>query len=227
MKQPPLYIGIDGCPRGWVAVGLDDDGFSAAVLAPNFSELLERCAESEVIAVDIPIGLMDTGFREADLTVRSFLQRRASSLFTTPPRSALEAEDYAEACELSRKLTGKAFSRQSWALKTKIMEVDPFIGDSQIWEVHPEVSFRLMADQELSYSKKTWGGQQERRRLLESVGVRVPDDIGEADRAGADDVLDAAAAAWTARRIAWGEARSFPEDSQQTDRSGRLIAIWG
>jgi len=227
MKQPPPYIGIDGCPRGWVAIGLDDQGFSEAFLAPNFAELLDRCAESQVIAVDIPIGLTDVGFREADLTVRSFLRGRASSLFTTPPRSALEAEEYAAACELSRKLTGKAFSRQSWALKKKIMEVDPFIGDSRIWEVHPEVSFRLMADHDLTYSKKTWGGQQERRHLLESVGVRVPDHLGEADRAGADDVLDAAAAAWTARRIAQGEARSFPEDSEQSDRSGRVIAIWG
>jgi predicted RNase H-like nuclease len=39
----------------------------------------------------------------------------------------------------------------------------------------------------------------------------VPDDLGAAGRAGADDVLDAAAVAWTASRLAAGTAVSFPD----------------
>jgi predicted RNase H-like nuclease len=46
--------------------------------------------------------------------------------------------------------------------------------------------------------------------VLAAAGIVVPTDIGEAGRAGADDVLDAAAAAWSAGRIARGEARCFP-----------------
>ncbi len=32
MTQSSPYIGIDGCPRGWVAVGLGEEGFSTAVI---------------------------------------------------------------------------------------------------------------------------------------------------------------------------------------------------
>jgi len=227
MGKPVRFIGVDGCPGGWVAIGLDERGFAGALLEPTFAELLERCADAEVIAVDIPIGLADAGPREADLATRSFLKGRASSVFITPPRAALEAEDYAAGCALAREITGKAFSRQAWALRAKILEVDACATDSRIYEVHPEVSFQILAGQKLSYSKKKWGGQEERRRLLEGAGIVLPEAPSEADRAGADDVLDAAAAAWTARRIARDEARSFPEGAAQLDRSGRVMAIWG
>jgi len=223
------YIGVDGCPRGWVAIGLDEHGFADAFLAPTFADLLEHtgCKDARIIAVDIPIGLADAGPREADLASRAFLKGRTSSVFITPPRAALEAEDYVAGCALAREITGKAFSRQAWALRKKLFEVDACAADSRIYEVHPEVSFQLLAGEKLDYSKKEWGGQQERRRLLEGAGVVFPDTLSEADRAGADDVLDAAAAAWTARRIARGKARSFPEGAEQLDRSGRVMAIWG
>jgi predicted RNase H-like nuclease len=42
--------------------------------------------------------------------------------------------------------------------------------------------------------------------------------------APADDVLDAAAAAWTARRKAVGEARSLPDPPELI--RGRPVAIW-
>jgi predicted RNase H-like nuclease len=47
------------------------------------------------------------------------------------------------------------------------------------------------------------------------VGARVP----------VDDLLDAAAAAWTARRLLAGVARSLP-DPPQSVASGTSIAIW-
>jgi hypothetical protein len=52
-----------------------------------------------------------------------------------------------------------------------------------------------------------------RRRLLaDTAGIVLPDDLGPAGRAAAvDDVLDAAAAAWTARRVAHGQARPLPD----------------
>jgi predicted RNase H-like nuclease len=41
----------------------------------------------------------------------------------------------------------------------------------------------------------------------------------------ADDILDAAAVAWTATRIASGRAASLPSPPQPDD-AGRPIAIW-
>jgi predicted RNase H-like nuclease len=77
--------------------------------------------------------------------------------------------------------------------------------------------------------KKTWNGMHARRRRLADAGIVLPDELGEiqpAHRVGIDDIIDAAIAAWTARRIARGKARSFPADATQKDASGRIIAIW-
>jgi predicted RNase H-like nuclease len=41
----------------------------------------------------------------------------------------------------------------------------------------------------------------------------------------ADDILDAAAVAWSATRIARGQADSFPRPPQPDD-TGQPIAIW-
>ncbi|MFI6764988.1 DUF429 domain-containing protein [Streptomyces sp. NPDC050355] len=53
----------------------------------------------------------------------------------------------------------------------------------------------------------------------------LPDDLGDAGRTPPDDVLDAAAAAWTAHRIACGRARSVPNPPER-DAGGRPVAIW-
>jgi predicted RNase H-like nuclease len=78
----------------------------------------------------------------------------------------------------------------------------------------------------LSNAKKTWGGAHVRRQRLIDAGIIVPDDLGEVDQVGIDDILDAGIAAWSARRIAGGQARSFPAEASQRDASGRMIAIW-
>jgi len=57
----------------------------------------------------------------------------------------------------------------------------------------------------------------------------VPEEINPRGRlAAADDVLDAAAVAWTARRIAAGTARSFPDPPVILAGEGaaRVQAVW-
>ena len=112
-------------------------------------------------------------------------------------------------------------SRQAWALRDKLLEVNDLRDEgAALHEVHPEVSFRAMAGAPLLHGKRTWTGQRQREGLLRHVGIELPAEIGQAGEAAVDDVLDAAAAAWTARRIAFGHARSLPEPPE----SG--IAIW-
>ncbi len=84
-----------------------------------------------------------------------------------------------------------------------------------------------MNEGRLPHGKKTWGGLQARLGLLRGQGIELPAVLGEADNVGIDDVVDAAAAAWSARRIARGHARSFPDPVVQRDPKGRMIAIWG
>ena len=63
----------------------------------------------------------------------------------------------------------------------------------------------------------------ERRRLLEREGIRLAPELPRIGTTAADDVLDAAAAAWTARRIAAGRHHTVPERPEQIE--GRAVAI--
>jgi predicted RNase H-like nuclease len=93
-------------------------------------------------------------------------------------------------------------------------------------EVHPEVTFTELAGSPLAESKKTWAGAMRRRRLLAAAGLDLPDDLGPAAlRAGVDDVLDAAAAAWTARRVLDRTASSLPAEPESVS-NGAKAAIW-
>ena len=54
----------------------------------------------------------------------------------------------------------------------------------------------------------------------------LPEDLGDVNSVGIDDVVDAAVAAWSARRIEGGQAKTFPATTTQRDQSGRSILIW-
>jgi len=200
-----MIAGADRYRRGWVAVTLEPLAVRAAPL------LASLVAGAVCVGVDMPIGLPATGEREADRLARKFVGPRWSSVFMTPPRRVLEAETYAAANELARTLPGgKGISRQAWALKETIFEVER-LNDPRLIEVHPEVSFRAMAGAHLAHAKSTWNGQMERRRLLAEHGIALPDRLEHAGDVPVADVLDAAAVAWTARRYARGEASSLAE----------------
>ncbi|MBV9141601.1 MAG: DUF429 domain-containing protein [Pseudonocardiales bacterium] len=72
------------------------------------------------------------------------------------------------------------------------------------------MSFAAMNGQPLAHRKTSWTGQMTRRTLLARHGIQLPDHLGDAGEAGPDDVLDAAAAAWSAQRIATGHASRLP-----------------
>jgi predicted RNase H-like nuclease len=81
-----------------------------------------------------------------------------------------------------------------------------------------------MAVQDLP-SKKSWSGMAIRRLVLADSGVVVPDDLGDAGRVPVDDVLDAAAAAWSAQRFAAADAISLPHPPE-LGLGDRQVAIW-
>lgn len=222
-------LGVDGCRDGWVGVALDVDGPKAYV-APDLGDLIRRAEQDGPVArvgVDIPIGLADEGWRAADTLVRSALGRRRASLFVTPVRAALEARDHASGVRVSRAVSGAGFSIQAWGLREKILEVDRVVraGEVRVFEVHPELSFTTMAGHPALHPKKTWAGQRERLALLEEAGLRLGALVGDTGTAGPDDVVDAAAAAWTARRRAVGAAVSLPDPPQRTP-DGLAAAVW-
>lgn len=225
-KPPELFVGVDGCKEGWVAVEISTRAFRRAQIFPTFADVIAAYPSATSLAVDIPIGLLDGQVRTADTAARKYLVGQSSSVFPAPPRAVLSADSYEAANAIARRVGERGLSQQTFALLAKIREVDAFIDDPRISEIHPEVSFRVLnGDVALLHRKKTWGGMHVRRRRLADAGIVLPDELGEVDNVGVDDILDAAIAAWSARRIARGQFRCFPEDSSQCDPSGRLICI--
>jgi predicted RNase H-like nuclease len=201
-------VGVDGCLAGWLAFVLENGRSSAAGTFSSLADVVEEFAGAEAIGVDIPIGLPEAGPRRADLEARRLIGTRRSSVFPAPPRSALS---------WTRRERG---SLQSWSLLPRIREANE-IDDPKVFEVHPEVSFRAMTDAGLPPKRKREGFEL-RRALLAGAGIGLP----SSKPRGADwhDVLDGAAAAWSARRKADGTARSVPDPPEQLD--GRAVAIW-
>ncbi|MFE1308008.1 DUF429 domain-containing protein [Streptomyces sp. NPDC058755] len=223
-------LGVDACGRqGWTGIRLTDGTFAGSLVDVRLDALIERAAGAEAIAaiaVDMPLGLIEKGWRAADLGARALLGARRNSIFLVAPRPAWLESDYVAAGDRCHELTGHRLSRQAWALAPKLLEARAcWLADERIHEVHPEVSFYALAGGvPLDHAKKTWRGQNARRQLLAAAGLVLPDALGEADRVPADDVLDAAAAAWSAQRIALGIAGRIP-DVTELDVEGRVVEI--
>ena len=213
-----LVAGVDGYRKGWVAVSLDPSGDVEVSTHADFEEVLSLRAQ--VIAIDIPIDPEGRGSRPTDAAARAFVgPARSSSVFQTPPRLALQAPTFTEACDVARAITGKAISQQAFALGRKILEVQERAEeDERVIEMHPEVSFCALAGSQLLESKHTPEGLERRRALLAEAGIRLPGAVPGVPEA---DLLDAAVGAWTAARYASGKAVAVPPT--HTDRLG---AIW-
>lgn len=220
-------VGVDAASKhGWAAVLIDHAGYVDA-RAGALAEVIAWAEPVDVVGVDIPIGHATVGAarRLADQHARRFLGRRASTVFATPPAEVLEAAGYAEANETLAALGLPKLSRQAWGLVPRIVEAAAVAAaDPRLVEVHPEVSFQAMAGKPLAWSKKSWNGLMLRRALLASEGIELPDTVDALGGVAADDVVDAAAVAWTARRVVARTAKSLPEEPEQVD--GRAIAIW-
>jgi predicted RNase H-like nuclease len=229
-------LGVDGCRGGWVGVVVTADDAIHCVFGADIAAVVTAAADAAgpaaVVGVDMPLHLSGAGWRPCDQAVRNHLGAKRSSVFPVPPAPALALDDYAAACAACRALTGKAFSRQLWMLRPKIRELEAWrvaiAGAVDVREVHPETSFSLMVGAPIAASKRTAEGRAARRAALADQGIVVPDDGRLGGRvAGADDVLDAAAVAWTARRVAEGTARSFPDPPVTLgDGPVRVQAVW-
>lgn len=213
-------LGVDACRGGWVGVSLGLDSMSA-YFASNIRDLIARAVLDgplDVVAIDMPIGLPDSGRRQADVLAKAAVGERRSSVFMTPVRAALDAGDHAAANLINRERAGEGLSVQAFSLKIKLQEVEGWVRATElrVVEVHPEVSFAQLAGGPLNVRKATWAGAERRRALLAGVGIDLVGELDSAGRAAAvDDVLDAAVAAWTARRVARSEAILMPDPPEK------------
>jgi predicted RNase H-like nuclease len=205
--------GVDGCPAGWLRIErLRSGALDAQVLSTG--ALVADAHEFTCLAIDIPIGLPDTGARTADRRARAVLGAgRSSSVFPAPVRAVLPARSYEEACDRSFAATGQRLSRQAFNILPKIRDVDAALAAdpslvAHVHEVHPEVSFCYLAGgRPMQHSKKTMEGRRERLALLYGQfgdafdAVRA--NFKRAD-VSSDDIADALVVLWSAERIVGG-----------------------
>jgi predicted RNase H-like nuclease len=226
-------LGIDGCKGGWYAVRQDaKTGEITARVWTSFAELLAWAPAPAIVAVDMPIGLATKGHRACDAEARRRLRwPRSASVFQTPVRQTLGVEDYRTACDLNRTATGKGISKQAFNILRKIEDVDTALradarNAARVFEVHPELAFMQLDVKQggeakgFVEGKTTEAGHSRRKALLEPVfGTALQDalDSRPARFVKKDDVLDAFAVLWSARRIAAGRAVSLPNDEPRDD----------
>ena len=230
--------GIDGCRAGWIAVLVEQRRQQTQDhqirLCARFDEVLTLHPKPAVIAMDIPIGLLEEhqpGGRECDQQARRLLGRRASSVFTPPTRKLLKATRYEQ-------VRAHGLSIQAFGIVPKIHEVDQQMTlelQKTVYEAHPELAFRFLVGSPMQYNKKTREGREERLRTLEQApgklfrGIRQAfiDDLKTFKRkqVALDDLLDAYALAETALRIANGQADHLPANPP-VDKKGLRMEIW-
>lgn len=236
MSDTPLVAGVDAAKGGWAMATTDTTPGSPVVFSvwPSFADVWTEAQSQGLVAVgvDMPIGLPGQDLRRSDIEARELLGPRRSSLFWTPPLCALNAADHTEANRLSRESTSRGLSIQAFHLLPKVREVRAVLTPDdlapearpQAAEVHPETSFAVVAGHPMSMSKRQPAGQAERMAALapefDNLGTAPPSPSGTT----LDDLLDAAAAAWTARRMAAGTALILGR--VELDATGYPMAIW-
>lgn len=214
-------LGVDGCRSGWV--GVRWDGTAEVLVAATIAELVAAAGPVEAVAIDTPIDLPVDEPRAAERLARRRLPGRASTVFNAPAAAVLDSVDYPAANAANRAALGLGLSKQAWYLVPKIRDVHDWLATSPsvpVVEAHPEVCFAAMNGGVLVDGKTTAEGEALRRSLLAAHGIEV---VAERSRGVAvDDVLDAAATAWTARRVADGEAERIPPEPRDRPHP----AIW-
>jgi len=218
--------GVDGCRAGWFRVAREPGvGELRFGVFEEPGELVASPPAPQVVAIDIPIGLPTAGARECDRLARRLLGPRRSSVFPAPVRAVLAVlavRNWEAACRVTERADGRRVNRQLWNLVPKIREVDALVRGGgaaaarvAIREVHPELCFRAWnKGVPMQHPKRTRAGRRERLRLADAWlgpdllekarGTHLPKDLAD------DDILDAAAALWTAHRIADGAAQTLP-----------------
>ena len=204
-------LGVDGCRAGWLVV--------SARLHPSgeFEQLswsleLEAASfiDADLVAIDMPMGLAADGPRPCDQQARALLGPRRSSVFPSPVRAALGAVDYREACDLSFAASGRKLSKQAYNLLPKIRQLDQLLladpgRSDRVHEVHPELAFsQWNGGEPIAQGKKTAAGAAQRQALVEAqfpgLALKIRTGVAKSQLAD-DDILDAIACLWSARRL--------------------------
>ena len=216
--------GIDGCRLGWVFISFDSGKEEYKILESN-EQLKEIFEAYDRIFIDMPIGLEDEEYtRDCDRLLRKELGADyAPSVFSPPIRPALEAPTYAEANMTSFEYTEKKLSLQAWNITPKIKLIDDLLrADStlkeKVLESHPELLFQKLNGGMIFQKKNLKKGIRHRLELIRAEEMLADDffrEIKEEYRrsdVGEDDIVDAMALAYYAKKSVVEGIRTIPEE---------------
>lgn len=228
--------GIDGCKAGWILISFDRDSSGYEILRTD-RELEDVFSEYDRIFIDIPIGLNDEEYsRECDELLRKKLgSEYASSVFSPPIRPALHAPTYVEANMQSYEYTGKKLSLQAWHITPKVRVVDELLRkekslQEKVLESHPELLFMNLNGGMIYQKKNTKKGLKHRLDLVDTREKAASDffrEIKEEFRRNEveeDDIVDAMALAFAAKKSEEGEIKTLPENAAE-DSKGLKMAV--
>lgn len=208
-----IAIGIDGCRSGWFYVLFQEPSKCKVGVFQHISNVIPYLTENTLILIDIPIGLTDSpNGRRCDKMARKVLSPlRYNSVFSAPCRKAIQQSSYDAGSRVNFEITGRKLSQQSWAISSKIKEVDDFLRSQEpsvrrkIREIHPEVAFwSLNNKQPMAFNKKKAEGFEERKQLLKGYLNQTDEVIDRAlnqfrrNQVARDDIADAFIGALTA-----------------------------
>ena len=233
-----MFVGVDGCRAGWLAIALETEGGWHVNTFPDVSSLWEHHRQASLILIDIPIGLKTGGKaeRRCDPVVRKLLGPRRSSVFPAPCREAIYAGSYQEACDINQRLTGKRLSVENWNIIPKIREMDCLLSEDTsargcIREIHPELCFRGLAGRPMQHAKKRNEGLAERTQLLQSIYPQTTEIINHTlstyrrKDVARDDILDALSAAVTGL-VGGDNLVSIPQEPEFDERGLRMEMVY-
>ncbi len=192
--------------------------------APFVAAALDDLPETDMVVIDIPIGLPESGRRACDLKARAMLGPRRSSVFTGVRRPLLAMSGYEEANAWG-KGDGEGLTKQMWNILPKIRTVDDWITPARnrtFREGHPELAFAGVSGRPMAHYKKTPEGEAERLAALAGFIDRfaVLEWLDRARGSGAarDDIVDALALCRSAARILLGRHGQLPADPPKDAR---------
>lgn len=233
-----VAVGADGARGGWAVACLHEEGTRLELVADIAAIARLRGDSRARVAIDVPIGLPETGgFRPCDVAARHLLGRRASTVFAPPARYVLPAAgDYARMRALvarERRIdpAAKGLSAQSAGIAGKVREVDEWVRahpESERWlfETHPELSFAALNAGRPLDGKRSRAGARQRLRIVQCA---FPDSAGQiaavlrrGGRSERSDWLDAYAALMTAAAISRGAHATL---GGERDAEGVLMRI--
>jgi predicted RNase H-like nuclease len=225
-SDDPVALGLDGCRSGWIAAiayGSVEQPTGTGLKRFDGIEDLLAWRESQrsrpIVAVDVPMGLPDhVGVRPCDAEARARLGSRWMCVFE-PPDRALYSHDFESAGAIvwarqadDPKAVFHVLTQQGIQIMSKIEQVDRVLlanPSREAWliEVHPEVSFRELAQEDLP-RKKSSAGKKRRQALLQQefddIGEQLADVPWLRKEVAYDDLLDAYVSLWSALRFARG-----------------------